>query len=311
MKVDDDTTVHLESKLHRFRVPGDKMTSHIQLAWAVADHEELPRSVMSWPSGKFDYQTGDLAKAFGMAPSAENDAEALNNIDKGPSESSQQEWGGCFEGCLEDLFEDGEYRRLKDDYYINVVAPTVIAKQFEAINEGKVIIKNVGPGSSRVLGGHYPHSSKPIIPPLRLVNLVFNKEEVCAPESAPDDPCNTAAQAVHITPTVCETVPAALNSDIRAFSNESLKGEPLRLKLSGGTLTKLASMASKSVRKQKLLVFKCHAWNPEETFGDVCKMIYELSGSSNSIAAFLFKQVEQIFCVDFDSRTCLVRSSTE
>lgn len=289
-------------------IPGDGVYSHISLCRSVARKIGLPVDLVEWPRVP-GYTTGSFGELFGKQATFQGDIDALRQVENDPKpETTVEEWGGIYASKdVAQLYDDhGEMRRLdsEGEYYINVRAPKALADQFQALNPS-VKLQEDGPGFKRVIGGKYNYATKLTPPPL--VSVEFRtwdlkpKTEVEPEKPACAEPSRRSSASA-AAPTY--------GSRLRQFESASLRGNGLRDKFNGDLLTSLAKKADPKVRKEKLKRFneRGNKFAPDTDLNEALGMAKELARGSECMYAFLLKQFQQLFLIDFEDRLVTPRS---
>lgn len=297
LKVSSDNTIVISDKIKEYVVPSDNVLTHVNLAWFTAHKLNINPNLVLWPSVVNNYNVGDLGVAFGEAPTREGDVAAMECYTNTVADDfTPLQWGGVFETPIECLFDsNGEAKKFEAPYYINALVPTSIAKIVSNVNP-QLVKHVVDKGRCRLVGGTYNHAKAGVLPPLTLSTL--NEVDL--------------KMILHDVGTVVELVrpkTPVTNSTIDFRAISELNGTRLRDKLRSAALINASKNATASVRKNRLAKFVNYGMDVDEV--DIKGVIGEaiaLGRGDNNITAYLLRQVEQKFAVDFETGLAVNRA---
>lgn len=296
----------------RYHIPGDGIYFHISLANSVAYQLKLPFDLVDWPHVP-GYRVGAFGEAFGETNDYPGDIKALAKVQQDPqSEHTTQEWGGIYAtrdvGYLYD--EDGDLRDLskEESYYLNVVAPNTLANEFHQKNPSVVLHDTDRKGLKKIIGGKYNYASK-LSPPPRLSPIFREWKLKVAEPAAPvvkAEPAVTVQERPRMPGPSTGTPPK--EQVTAAFRGKT--GEKLKSRLESKKYVELAKRAEKSPRKVKLAKFNERSAELEEdtSIERVLDLIDEIAGGSGPMSAFLVRQIQQQFSVNYEDATVTHRS---
>lgn len=286
----------ITGKGKEYHIPGDGLLSHVNLTWFTAQKLKINPHLVAWPQSASQCKNGELAKVFGETEDYVGDMTALERyLREQTPEFTSKCWEGVYQTSMAQLFDDdGEVKKLTPPYYVNALLPTSVAKVIKQTNE-KLVITEADKGSVRLVGGEYPHAAKGFTPPLHISDLSEIQLEMKDPGLS--QPSNVAHSEPEATPST---------SELRSIAG--LTGERLREKLRGSILTTLSARAPITLRKQKLKKFTCFASDLEVVdIKDVLNEAINLGAGKVPLTAYLLRQVEQKFAVDYDNNSAVNR----
>jgi hypothetical protein len=260
-----------------------------------------------------NYPVGFAGQRFGQTADYLGDMAALEEADRavaGPLTASAHAWGGVFICGDEDIMdESGDYCVLDGEHYVNTLVTKGGAAAIVANNphlhtslEGK---------KTRVYGGMYAGAEQGLLPPLHLSRLDLTGIVMPPMDTYHQRERQHAAAEKTVTSGVSTPGQPApgLPKLLRSILSNKVAGMYLADALRGPGLVLLQASTDKKSRNRPLLQFKEGAAGVEAgaSITEVYELITRIS-SHPGILAFLLKQIDQLFIVDFVELTVTPRA---